>query len=153
MKNVILLFVISFLGLNAQAQTCKIKIYYDANGNRIQRVLECTAGKPAPDEAPLKTETKQTNTFSDLAHGRYQVYPNPAENKLNVKLDTDLLSEGCDLFMTDLSGKMLYQRQNVSNAVSEIDLQGLADGTYFIIITYSNERHTVKIVKQTGNGY
>jgi hypothetical protein len=137
----------------AQAQTCKIKIYYDANGNRIQRILECTAGKPTPDESVFKTETKQTNAFNSFTSGTYQVYPNPAENKVNIKLDADLLAKGCSISLTDITGKVLYQQRAVVDAVSAIDLQGYADGAYFIIIATNNDRHTVKIVKQTGGGY
>ena len=144
MKQLIIFFALFLLGLEAQAQTCKIKIYYDANGNRILRVKECN--KPAPDESTSIAEP------TDLV-ANYQVYPNPAENKVNIKLDADLLAKGCNIFMTDISGRMLFQKVNVAQAVSVIDLQGYTDGTYFIAIVQDNIRHTVKIVKQTGSGY
>jgi hypothetical protein len=152
MKKILSIIALSLTAYYAQAQTCKIKIYYDANGNRIQRVLECTAGKPAPNETVLQTTMKQTNAFN-LASGIYQVYPNPAENKVNIKLEADLLAKGCSISLTDITGKVLYQQRAVADAVSIIDLQGYTDGIYFIIIATSNDRHTVKIVKQTGSGY
>jgi hypothetical protein len=151
MKNLTLTLVLLFFTYYAQAQTCKIKIYYDDNGNRVLRAKEC--GKPAPDEPILQTETKQTDSFRNLTSGTYQVYPNPAENKVNIKLDADVLAKGCSLSLTDITGKVLYQQHAVTDVVSAIDLQGYADGAYFIIIATSNDRHTVKIVKQTGSGY
>lgn len=152
MKKILSIITLSLTGYYAQAQTCKIKIYYDANGNRILRGLEC--GRPAPEESSvLQTETKQTDAFSSLTSGTYQVYPNPAENKVNIKLDADLLAKGCSISLTDITGKVLYQQRIVTETVSAIDLQGYADGAYFIIIATSNDRHTVKIVKQTGGGY
>lgn len=148
-------FLISIMLLatvyNTNAQTCKIKIYYDANGNRTQRILEC--GRQGDKSAiPMAAISKQ-NTFNDLATGTYQVYPNPAENKVNVKVDASLIEKGYSIFMTDISGKMIFQQKDVKQTISEIDLRGLADGTYFIQIVSGTDHHTVKIVKQTGNGY
>jgi hypothetical protein len=135
------------------AQSCKIKIFYDANGNRVQRVLECEGGRPAGDQVVARSEQKQVNGFGNLTEGTYQVYPNPAQNKVSIKLDVALLEKGCSITMTDILGKMIFQQRNLQQTVSEIDLQGLADGAYFIQIISGTDHHTVKIVKQTGNGY
>ena len=144
MKKILTAVIVLLGTCYASAQTCKIKIYYDDNGNRILRALECA--KPAPDES---TSVKES---ANLAAG-YQVYPNPAENKVNIKLDADLLAKGYGIVMTDIIGKILYEQRSITQTVSTIDLQGYADGTYFIVIAQGMERHTVKVVKQTGSGY
>ncbi len=151
MKTILTSILLLVAAHYATAQSCKIKIYYDANGNRTQRILECGPGGHGPGRTQSIVST-QRNLFNDVAAGTYQVYPNPAENKVNVKLNADLLAKGCQIAMTDLSGRVIAQHTAVPE-VSVFDLQGLADGTYFIIITAGNERHTVKIIKQTGNGY
>lgn len=151
MRTIIITVISLVLAGYCQAQTCKIKIYYDANGNRTQRILECD--RPGDKSAiPMAAISKQ-NTFNDLAAGTYQVYPNPAENKVNVKVDASLIEKGYSIFMTDISGKMIFQQKDVKQTTSVIDLRGLADGTYFIQIVSGADRHTVKIVKQTDNGY
>lgn len=133
------------------AQTCKVKIYYDNNGNRIQRVVECPSEHPNPSSVELRSGKKQLNNMVAIAAGSYQVYPNPAANKVNIRLNTELLQSNCGITLTDLTGKVLYQQRSINNPVSEIDLQGYADGTYFVIISTNSDRHTVKIVKQSGS--
>jgi hypothetical protein len=152
MKKLITLLAIACYAINAQAQTCKVKIYYDANGNRIQRVVECPHEITPPNQVELQPIKKKMDGLG-LTSGMYQVYPNPAENKVNIKLDANLLSKGCSIVMTDITGKVLYQQHNISTSVSAIDLQGYTDGAYLIVIVQGTDRHTVKIVKQTGNGY
>lgn len=104
----------------AIANTCKIKIYYDANGNRIQRILEC-AKEDSRSAIPMAAINKQ-NAFNDLTEGSYQVFPNPAESKVNVKLNAQLLAKGCSIIMTDLSGKLIHQRNKVDQTITSIDL-------------------------------
>jgi hypothetical protein len=153
MKHILALIALIITAGYTQAQTCRIIISYDANGNRIQRALVCPDEHIPPDKAVLYTVRKKMDGLGDLTSGTYQVYPNPAENKVNIKLDANLLAKDCSIFMTELTGKVLYQQRNVSSSVSEIDLQGYADGTYFIVVVQGTDRHTVKIVKQTGGGY
>lgn len=152
MKKLITLLAIACYAINVRAQTCKIKIYYDANGNRIQRVVECPHEITPPNKVELQPIKKKIDGF-DLTSSMYQVYPNPAENKVNIKLNANLLSKGCSIVITDITGKALYQQHHVSTSVSTIDLQGYADGAYLIVIVQGTDRYTVKIVKQTGNGY
>lgn len=136
------------------AQTCKIKIYYDENGNRIQRALEC--GRPAsPSDSALVHQQEQqlaATAIVGTTNASFQVYPNPFETQIHIKLDALLLNEGCSLLLTDIAGKTLAYKQQVKETISTFSLEGYADGTYFVIVIGSR-RHTVKIVKQTGNGF
>ena len=153
MKKILSIIALSLITYYTQAQTCKIKIYYDANGNRTQRVMECGDEIAPPDKVELQTVRKKMDGFNDLTSGTYQVYPNPAENKVNIRLDADLVTKECSISLIDITGKALYQQRTVTDVVSAIDLQGYADGAYFIVISTGNEKHTVKIVKQTGSSY
>jgi hypothetical protein len=153
MRILFIAIITLFFTVRVTAQSCKIKIFYDANGNRVQRVLECEGGRPAGDQVVARSEQKQVNGFGNLTEGTYQVYPNPAQNKVSIKLDAALLEKGCSIVMTDILGKMIFLQKDVQQAVSEIDLHGLTDGAYLIQIISGTDHHTVKIVKQTGNGY
>lgn len=153
MKKIITFFALTLFAAGAQAQVCKVKIYYDANGNRIQRVIECPSEHSNPNSVSLYSSQKQMGGSGLLTEGSFQVYPNPSTSKINVKISSELLAQECGIVMTDLTGKTLHRLQHVVNSVTDIDLQGYADGTYLIIITIGSERQTVKFVKQTGNGY
>lgn len=152
MKKIILVLSLLLITAHAIAETCKIKIYYDTNGNRTQRVLECTYPRPGTDQI-IRTEVALAEGFNDLNSAPYQVYPNPAENIVNIKLSAGLLSKTAAITMTDLSGKIIFQQQQVAKEVTAIDLNGLSDGAYFIIITSGNDRYTAKVIKQAGSKY
>jgi hypothetical protein len=156
MKTLLVLVftVVSLVKLNAQ--TCKIKIYYDDNGNRIQRVLDCTGERPAPpaDNSPVLSNENEVMSNDSFNLNGFQVYPNPSESRINIKLDALSLASGnCNIALTDLSGKMLFSKNNIKEPVSVISLDGYTDGTYFVMITIGSKKSTVKIVKQTGSGY
>jgi hypothetical protein len=154
MKKLITFFALALCSASAQAEVCKVKIYYDANGNRIQRAIECPSEHPNPNSVSLRSSQKQMNGTGLLTEGgSFQVFPNPAANQINIKIDAALLSQGCGIVMTDLTGKTLRRLQHVVNPVTDIDLHGYADGTYLIIFIIGNERQTVKFVKQTGSNY
>ena len=153
MKNLITLLALALYAASTHAQTCKVKIYYDANGNRIQRAIECPSEHPNPNSSSLRSTQKQAGGAGLLSEGSFQIYPNPSTSKVNVKISSELLAQGCGIVMTDLTGKILYRLQHVGNSVTDISLQGYADGTYLIVITIGSERQTVKFVKQTGSGY
>lgn len=148
MKKITLIFAMLLGSTYLMAQTCKIKIYYDENGSRTQRVLKCQGEKPAPENATQLAETHPD--LNRLAGKGFQVYPNPANDQVNVKLDNAFLAQGTSIIITELSGKVL-QQQKVSSPLSTFLLHGYADGVYFITIVSGNDRHVIKIVKQNGS--
>ncbi|MFT4062624.1 MAG: T9SS type A sorting domain-containing protein [Edaphocola sp.] len=48
------------------------------------------------------------------------------------------------------TGKVLQAHKQVRQATTRIVTDGLADGTYVLIIGWGNGHRTVKLVKQTG---
>ncbi|WP_157977223.1 T9SS type A sorting domain-containing protein [Taibaiella helva] len=154
MKTILSSLVLALMAIGTHAQTCKIKIYYDENGNRIQRALECQRPAPPTDTPLVQQEQALAATgLSTAANASFQVYPNPSETQINVRLDAPLLNEGCSILLTDIAGKTLAQKQQVKELLSSFSLEGYADGTYFVIVVSGSRKHTVKIVKQTGNGF
>jgi hypothetical protein len=155
-KKIVLILSFVLIKVNAfSQQTCKIKIYYDDNGNRIQRRLECT-GKPSPptDSSIVLSNEDEVTSNDPFNLNGFQVYPNPTESRINVKLDAFSLASGnCNIALTDLSGRILFSKNNIKEPVSVISLDGYTDGTYFVMIAIGGKKSTVKIVKQTGSGY
>jgi hypothetical protein len=157
MKALLLSIVLGLVAAAAGAQTCKIRIYYDNNGNRIQRILDCTGPKPAPAADSIPDPALVRANISPGLDGNreagFAVYPNPAAHRVNVKLDAGYLAQSCSITLTDITGKALYQVQKVNAPLSTIDLGPYADGVYFIVLQRGAVRNAVRIVKQSGNGY
>jgi hypothetical protein len=119
-------------------------------------VLDCTGERPAPpaDNSPVLSNENEVMSNDSFNLNGFQVYPNPSESRINIKLDALSLASGnCNIALTDLSGKMLFSKNNIKEPVSVISLDGYTDGTYFVMITIGSKKSTVKIVKQTGSGY
>lgn len=73
-----------------------------------------------------------------------EVYPNPATDKLQIKLARDEKSE---LSIKDVMGKTIFKK-NLEGYNSTIDIKDLTQGVYFIYIQQSGVRAVKKIIKQ-----
>jgi len=62
----------------------------------------------------------------------YRIYPNPATDKIVFHCDRN--PGAATLFMTDVTGKNLFQRSVTGND-TEIDLNGYAAGLYYLVLT------------------
>jgi hypothetical protein len=72
----------------------------------------------------------------------FMLYPNPAVDAINIRLN-----EGVDLNtvqVMDLSGKDVTSLVSVNG--NSINIEGLANGNYFLVHTYNNETTTKKFV-------
>lgn len=88
----------------------------------------------------------QTNGFSWSA----QVNPNPVENGINLKIESPAQDKAM-VILTDISGRQLMKK-NISigagnNSFPIIESSNLANGTYFISIFSTQNKETIKVVK------
>ncbi len=74
------------------------------------------------------------------------IYPNPASNMINVKMNTTLINNAT-LELYDATGKLIAQ-QKVVNEYSALNISGLANGIYTVRIIIDNEQIIKRIVKQ-----
>jgi len=72
------------------------------------------------------------------------ISPNPTKGVLNVSVNTNYDR----LWMTDLSGKMIYNSGTATHTTVSIDLTQFENGLYFLSIERNGERVVKKIVKQ-----
>ena len=70
--------------------------------------------------------TVGVNEIQEANH--FTVYPNPSEGILNIENPSNRIQK---IWLTDLSGRVVYVKTNVSNIV---DLNQLPNGVYFINI-------------------
>jgi hypothetical protein len=74
------------------------------------------------------------------------IYPNPASNMINVKMNTTLINNAT-LELYDATGKLIMQ-QKVVNEYSALNISGFANGIYTMRIITDNEQTIKRIVKQ-----
>lgn len=115
---------------------------YDAVGNRISRDIVYYSGGIKKGKRTSKEIVKELENSSQS-----QVYPNPTDNVIYLKLDTKM-TEASKKYYTlyDNFGKMV-KRENVFNSLVEIPVSGLNNGVYYLVFTYDNHRKEWKIIK------
>jgi hypothetical protein len=72
-----------------------------------------------------------TSGISDIVNTQVAIYPNPAKNIINIKLEKIPLDNR--LQITDISGKTMLLKTITSNT-TEIDISSLKSGIYFVRI-------------------
>jgi hypothetical protein len=114
---------------------------YDASGNRISRTIDiggAKSGKMEGEMGPFEDKTSE---------GLIQIYPNPTEGQLAVKLLDFESLENARIQIFDLTGKRVYDNLNISHS-NFIDLSDAAIGTYIIKIKVGESIHEWKIIKK-----
>jgi hypothetical protein len=77
------------------------------------------------------------------------LYPNPANNELNVTINK-LRNTEVTVIMTDILGNNVYFNKSVSdyNYSKKVDLQSLPAGIYLVRVEFNNEINTTRVIKQ-----
>lgn len=75
----------------------------------------------------------------------FAFYPNPAQDMLNLEINTWSTADLSRAVIRDLSGKILYNENILSN-VSQIDLSAYAKGIYFLSIENPKNAITKKLI-------
>lgn len=99
----------------------------------------------------LKIQEVKTGTEELFAKEKFQVYPNPAQNRLFVEWTESTENEPIEIVLSDLYGKTIRHETGIETFYSpkaEIDLSGINPGIYLVSI--SNGKNIVassKIIK------
>lgn len=96
-----------------------------------------------PDDDEIVTTDKIT-----IKAGEFKVYPNPTTNTTKMYF-TLSENEKAKVVVTDLVGKVVLQKEDLTNANNgnEIDLTNLVMGSYIIYYTHDGITKSVKLVK------
>jgi hypothetical protein len=100
------------------------------------------------DGSSVTYRTDGVGIGEDQAHqSQINIYPNPATNKINVKLpkgtNTDMY-----IYIFDLQGKQVAQLKKTGNDQFSADISALASGEYVIPIKINSEKYTTtKFIK------
>lgn len=90
----------------------------------------------------------EMNNYSDDFEIKWKYYPNPCTGILNIELKQDLK----ELFIADITGKIIYRIENSSNRLITIDLTSFPNGYYFIRYEYAPDKWlNGKFILQSSN--
>ena len=100
---------------------------------------KCSASKSVT--VKKKTTGVGNSTIADIT-----VYPNPANNIVNIDFD-GMMTNGCQILIANASGRIIFASKQTSD-IMQIAVDDWAQGIYFIKITNKNESRIVKFVKE-----
>ena len=74
------------------------------------------------------------------------IYPNPAENQVNIKIDESYAFNNLNVQVVDLTGRIVLDTQ-VNSGMSSLNVEGLEKGIYLVRITNGSETiHASKLI-------
>ena len=128
-----------------------VRFGYDACGNRVTRTLEVKRedDRNGPEGGhPKESDANAAPAASgDLVGGMaYAIYPNPTEGRLVLVTEGTVPPEGAVATLLTLTGSVMEERVVRSNR-EELDLSGRPSGVYLLRLSYGNETHTWRVVK------
>ena len=94
----------------------------------------------------LGTASKQNNQLFTNISASIALYPNPAQNELNI-LSKDEISPNCHFVIFDSKG-MIVQEQKMNNKTQVIDISNLSKGVYLFKFNNGGKTITEKFIKQ-----
>jgi hypothetical protein len=89
------------------------------------------------------TQQIETNNLPLLGTDDFKVYPNPFLNRINISSSSAIIDQ---VQVIDVSGKIILSA-DVQAMSSEINLEGLQTGNYFVVIYSQEQKVTTKLIK------
>ena len=136
------LLFLAFMPLLSFGQS-KVSYYYDASGNRIQRVIVLQS-----QQAKRLNSRASNDSFTEtFGERKVQITPDYSEGILRVRVIKFKSEDCCNLSVYSSGGELIAQRKNV-NYTTEFDLSNRANGIYLLKVEFNGESTTWKIVKK-----
>ncbi len=85
-------------------------------------------------------------SVSEVEQNDFTVTPNPASTAITLQSNRDL--QNADISIINLLGETILSQTTNNNSSAEIDVSGLNNGIYFIIIKSDNKFITQKFIKE-----
>ncbi len=98
---------------------------------------------------PCKEDEEQSNNL--ITNNSITVYPNPANDKLNIEIGTGNQELGTKtnsaIVITDVTGKIISSSE-IKTSTTQINISNYAVGMYFITVTVDGIQFTEKFIKE-----
>lgn len=110
-----------------------------ANGDSaVWKVTVYDANNPNDSVSTIST-WKTTPASIDEIKGKisFELYPNPAQNVINITYNT-AVTQSVKVEFFDMLGKLIMSK-NINKSITSMDVSGLKSGVYFYTIKVGNE--------------
>ncbi len=131
-----------------------LNVGVDKRTNNMNKVFYNTTGtwytSPYPGSMMMRAVFGTAAEFTGIknipvADKNISVYPNPANDKLFIKINSSYQSAKITYSITDIYGSLISE--NRINAVESIDISNLSEGIYFITIKDETTISTNRFIK------
>ena len=129
------LFFCVFVCNDAMAQKC-IKFRYDASGNRVWRHV-----------ANNCYEVREVSEVSEIAESEIKIFPNPANEQIQIILPSDLNLDYSFYELFNLNGVKIKEGR-VESHETVINIKDEDSGVYLLKVYYGEEMQSKIILKQ-----
>ncbi len=150
-KQIVILCFLAFFAKESTAQIEDIPskrtvfFKYDANGNRTKKWIDFIDCNGVITE---KTSSEPKLLEDNLQSIGLKLFPNPATDKVNLSVNTTIPVRECKIMLTDMSGKILYQKDNIANYTLEtIPLNLIQNGVYLVKLNFNDKVYTWELIK------
>lgn len=79
------------------------------------------------------------NSVSDKEVSKFGIYPNPAQDILNITLDNSFLGSNTHAMLYDIQGRMV---RDFGSAQTNLDVSGVGSGVYLLTVNVNNGAYT-----------
>ena len=115
-----------------------VQVEYDTRGNRIVREPWTSGG----------WGTKRAETLELQASNSMAVFPNPAQDQLNIQLEEGL-DEAASLELINGIGELVQTHRLAEGQQRvELDLSGLPAGVFHVVLNRGDQRDAIRIIHQ-----
>ncbi len=111
---------------------------YNYEGIAYYRLIQVDYNGDKTFFKPIYTNCNSNNNSAII------LYPNPAKNKVNIKLNN--LNNIESVIITDVVGKQLFKEKIINNDNIIINTQSLAKGAYNVTIITKNNKYTKQLI-------
>lgn len=116
---------------------------------RFTRFDGSATGKAVFDKRVLATSTTVASVANNVSE--YSIYPNPANNKVNIMIDAREQANNAQIIVTDITGKaVMTTTVNIKKGLNayQFDVTSYPSGTYVIMVVDDSWKIADKIIVQ-----
>ncbi|HTN45907.1 MAG TPA: T9SS type A sorting domain-containing protein [Flavipsychrobacter sp.] len=93
------------------------------------------------------TIVPKATAIKDVINNVFSIFPNPTKGLVNIHWKNGV-SGNAQIIISDLSGRMVYNKNAATNAATQINLNNLNQGVYFIKINTERGQYTERVILQ-----
>jgi hypothetical protein len=111
------------------------------NFNPITRTLNIAANQGGKFKVTYEAVHNTNTAVEAVEDNRITMYPNPTKGSISI----EGLENACEVAVLDLTGKVLLKEQIMNKTTTNIDIQELNQGIYFVVI---HKKSGIKVIRK-----